>query len=70
VEIDQTPADLIVIDERTMMPFGKPTITSALDNIHVMIIAYSVETNDLLISCLPEMGMLVLYGENDYLMNR
>ena len=31
VEIDHTPADLIVIDERTMMPLGRPTITSALD---------------------------------------
>jgi putative transposase len=31
VEIDHTPADLIVVDERTMMPLGRPTITSALD---------------------------------------
>jgi putative transposase len=31
VEIDHTPADLIIVDERTMMPLGRPTITSALD---------------------------------------
>jgi putative transposase len=31
VEIDHSPLDLFVIDERTMLPLGRPTVTVALD---------------------------------------
>ncbi|MDF0499979.1 DDE-type integrase/transposase/recombinase [Burkholderia cenocepacia] len=31
VEIDHTPLDLFVIDERTQLPLGRPTVTIALD---------------------------------------
>ncbi len=31
VEIDHSPLDLFVIDERTMLPLGRPTVTIALD---------------------------------------
>jgi len=29
--MDHTPSDLIVVDDTTMLPLGRPTITSALD---------------------------------------
>jgi putative transposase len=31
VSMDHTPSDLIVVDDDTMLPLGRPTITSALD---------------------------------------
>jgi len=31
VSMDHTPADIIVVDDATMLPLGRPTITSALD---------------------------------------
>jgi putative transposase len=31
VSMDHTPSDLIVVDDNTMLPLGRPTITSALD---------------------------------------
>jgi len=31
VSMDHTPGDIIVVDENTMLPLGRPTITSALD---------------------------------------
>lgn len=31
VVMDHTPADIIVVDDRSMLPLGRPTITSALD---------------------------------------
>jgi putative transposase len=31
VSMDHTPSDLIVVDDRSMLPLGRPTITSALD---------------------------------------
>jgi putative transposase len=31
VSMDHTPSDLIVVDDVTMLPLGRPTITSALD---------------------------------------
>jgi putative transposase len=31
VAMDHTPADLIVVDDNTMLPLGRPTITTALD---------------------------------------
>jgi putative transposase len=31
VSMDHTPSDIIVVDDRTMLPLGRPTITSALD---------------------------------------
>jgi putative transposase len=31
VAMDHTPSDLIVVDDRSMLPLGRPTITSALD---------------------------------------
>jgi putative transposase len=31
VSMDHTPADLIVVDDTSMLPLGRPTITSALD---------------------------------------
>ena len=29
--MDHTPSDIIVVDDSTMLPLGRPTITSALD---------------------------------------
>jgi putative transposase len=31
VTMDHTPSDIIVVDEDSMLPLGRPTITSALD---------------------------------------
>ncbi|MBZ5617755.1 MAG: Mu transposase C-terminal domain-containing protein [Acidobacteriia bacterium] len=31
VSMDHTPSDIIVVDERSMLPLGRPTVTSALD---------------------------------------
>jgi putative transposase len=31
VSMDHTPSDIIVVDDSTMLPLGRPTITSALD---------------------------------------
>jgi len=31
VTMDHTPADIIVVDDHSMLPLGRPTITSALD---------------------------------------
>ncbi len=31
VSMDHTPSDIIVVDDNTMLPLGRPTITSALD---------------------------------------
>lgn len=31
VSMDHTPSDMIVVDDNTMLPLGRPTITSALD---------------------------------------
>jgi putative transposase len=31
VSMDHTPGDLVVVDDNTMLPLGRPTITSALD---------------------------------------
>jgi len=31
VTMDHTPADIIVVDDNSMLPLGRPTITSALD---------------------------------------
>ncbi len=31
VSMDHTPSDIIVVDDKTMLPLGRPTITSALD---------------------------------------
>jgi putative transposase len=31
VSMDHTPSDIIVVDDRSMLPLGRPTITSALD---------------------------------------
>ena len=31
VSMDHTPGDLIVVDDNSMLPLGRPTITSALD---------------------------------------
>jgi putative transposase len=31
VSMDHTPSDLIIVDDNTMLPLGRPTITSALD---------------------------------------
>jgi putative transposase len=30
VSIDHTPSDIIVVDERSMLPLGRPTVASAL----------------------------------------
>jgi putative transposase len=31
VSMDHTPSDIIVVDDRSMLPLGRPTVTSALD---------------------------------------
>src|SRR5216110_2862287 len=31
VTMDHTPSDIIVVDDNSMLPLGRPTITSALD---------------------------------------
>ena len=31
VSMDHTPSDIIVVDDNSMLPLGRPTITSALD---------------------------------------
>lgn len=40
VEIDHTPLDLFLIDERTWLPLGRPTLTVALDHYSRMPLGY------------------------------
>jgi putative transposase len=42
VEIDHTPLDLFVIDEKTLLPLGRPTVTVALDKFSRMVIGIYV----------------------------
>ena len=40
VEIDHTPLDLFVIDDRTWLPLGRPTLTIVLDHFSRMVLGY------------------------------
>lgn len=40
VEIDHTPLDLFLIDERTWLPLGRPTLTLAIDHFSRMPLGY------------------------------
>ena len=40
VEVDHTPLDLFLIDERTWMPVGRPTLTVAVDHFSRMLLGY------------------------------
>lgn len=40
VEIDHTPLDLFVIDEKTWLPIGRPTLTVVIDHYSRMILGY------------------------------
>lgn len=40
VEMDHTPLDLFLIDERTWLPLGRPTLTVALDGFSRMLLGY------------------------------
>jgi putative transposase len=40
VEMDHTPLDLFLIDERTWLPLGRPTLTVAIDHYSRMLLGY------------------------------
>lgn len=40
VEIDHTPLDLFLIDERTWLPLGRPTLTVVIDHYSRMLLGY------------------------------
>lgn len=40
VEIDHTPLDLFLIDEKTWLPLGRPTLTVAIDHFSRMLLGY------------------------------
>jgi len=40
VEIDHTPLDLFLIDERTWLPLGRPTLTAVIDHFSRMLLGY------------------------------
>jgi putative transposase len=40
VEMDHTPLDLFMIDERTWLPLGRPTLTVAIDHYSRMLLGY------------------------------
>jgi putative transposase len=42
VEIDHTPLDLFLIDERTYLPLGRPTVTIIIDHFSRMILGYFI----------------------------
>jgi len=42
VEIDHTPLDLFLIDERTWLPLGRPTLTVVVDHFSRMLLGYHV----------------------------
>lgn len=40
VEIDHTPLDLFLIDEKTLLPMGRPTLTVIIDHFSRMLLGY------------------------------
>lgn len=40
IEIDHTPLDLFLVDERTWLPLGRPTVTMAIDHFSRMPLGY------------------------------
>lgn len=42
VEVDHTPLDLFLIDERTQLPLGRPTLTFIIDHFSRMILGYYI----------------------------
>lgn len=40
VEIDHTPLDLFIVDERTWLPHGRPTLTVVIDHYSRMLLGY------------------------------
>ncbi|MGN6526951.1 MAG: Mu transposase C-terminal domain-containing protein [Burkholderiaceae bacterium] len=46
VEIDHTPLDLFLIDERTWLPLGRPTLTMAIDHFSRMPVGYHLSFGD------------------------
>jgi putative transposase len=46
VEIDHTPLDLFLIDERTWLPLGRPTLTVVVDHFSRMLLGYSLSFGD------------------------
>lgn len=45
-EIDHTPLDLFLIDERSWLPLGRPTLTVVIDHFSRMLLGYSLSFGD------------------------
>lgn len=45
IEIDHTPLDLIVIDNLTKLPFGRPWLTMAIDTYSRMVVGFYISFN-------------------------
>jgi putative transposase len=46
VEMDHTPLDLFLIDEKTWLPLGRPTLTVAIDHYSRMLLGYYLSYGD------------------------
>lgn len=46
VEIDHTPLDLFLIDEKTWLPLGRPTLTVVIDHYSRMLLGYYLSFGD------------------------
>lgn len=46
VEMDHTPLDLFLIDDRTWLPLGRPTLTVAIDHYSRMLLGYYLSYGD------------------------
>ncbi|CAJ3316609.1 integrase catalytic subunit [Burkholderia pseudomallei] len=46
VEIDHTPVDVFLVDDRTGLPCGRPTVTMLLDKFSRMPLGYSIGYDD------------------------
>jgi len=46
VEMDHTPLDLFLIDEKTWLPLGRPTLTVAVDHYSRMLLGYYLSYGD------------------------
>lgn len=76
VEIDHTPLDLFVVDERDGLPIGRPYITACIDKYSAMVPGWHIGFNqggyESIMLCLqhaflPKPDYRVLYGaEHDY----
>jgi putative transposase len=46
IEIDHTPLDLFLVDDKTFIPFGRPTLTVAIDHYSRMPVGYYLSYSD------------------------